>query len=134
MTEEVPAVGMMEEAAVGMPKEVVAPADVPEVAAPADVGSEEVVPKAVLAAVAPPAAGMVEDDSWYVSMQDFVHLEAEGEAGTPPDFSRVHIPCDEVQASGPRRDAARAEFVVAALATRGQVIILSIQNLLSYLT
>ena len=38
------------------------------------------------------AAPVVEDDSWYHRILEFVHLEAEGEAATPPDFTRVHIP------------------------------------------
>ena len=42
----------------------------------------------------------------------------------PSDFSWVHIPCDEVQVSGPRRDVSRIEFATATLASRGQVIIL----------
>ena len=43
------------------------------------------------------------------------------DAGAPPDFTQAHIPHDEVQASAPRRDVARADLAVAALAVRGQV-------------
>ena len=80
--------------------------------------SVEEVPEAVPTV----AAGMAEDDSWYVSIQDFVRWEAERDTSAPPDLTRAHIPHDEVQASAPRRDVTQAEFAVAALAARGQVI------------
>ena len=100
---------------------------IPSVEDSKELGSKEVVPEAWPATAAPPAAGRVEDDSWYMSIQDFVRREAEGEAGTPPHFTQAHIPRDKMQASGPRRDAARAELAVATLAAKGQVITLSIQ-------
>ena len=96
-------------------------------------GSEEVVLEVGPAAAAPPAAGMVEDYAWYVNILDFVRREAEGDAGAPPDFTRAHIPCDEVQALAPRGDAARAELAVATLAARGQVTTFPIQFQLLFL-
>ena len=152
-TEEVVALVDMPEAAYAVEtEEVVAPVGVPEVvpcaveteeasvgeteASSVSSGSEdsdssatlgedseesesEEVPKAVAAAT----AGMAEGDSWYMSIQDFIRREAESDIGAPPDFTRAHIPPDEVQASAPHRDAAQAEFAVAALAARGQVTI-----------
>ena len=69
-----------------------------------------------------PTVPVAEDDSWYQSIQDFIHQEAEGDTGAPPDFALAHIPRDEVQASGPRSDASRANFAVATLVAKGQVI------------
>ena len=46
-----------------------------------------------------------EDDGWWWNMVDFVRREAEGDARNPPDYWQEQIPRDEVQASGPRRDA-----------------------------
>ena len=40
----------------------------------------------------------------------------------PLDFSRAHIPRDEIQVSGLRRDTSRIEFATTALASRGQLI------------
>ena len=159
MTEEAPEIDEAEVVAPADVPEVVAPADVPEVVAcvveieatsasggsegsnssatlnddSEESGSEEVVLEAVPAAATPPVAGMVEDDSWYVSFQDFVRWEAEGDAGAPPDFTRAHIPHDEVQASAPCRDVAQAELAVAALAARGQVTTFLIQFQLLFL-
>ena len=53
-------------------------------------------------------------------MVDFIWREAEGVARDPLDYWREQIPRDEVQASGPRRDASRSEYATAALASRGQ--------------
>ena len=66
-----------------------------------------------------PTVPVVKDDSWYQNILGFVHQEAEGDVGAPLDFARAHIPRDEVHASGPRRDASRADFVAATLAARG---------------
>ena len=65
------------------------------------------------------ATPVVEDDAWYQNILDFIHQEAEGDVGAPPDFTQAYIPRDEVQVLGPCRDEARAELAVAALAATG---------------
>ena len=52
-------------------------------------------------------------------MVDFVRSEAEGVARDPLDYWQEQIPRDEVQASGPPRDASRLEYATATLASRG---------------
>ena len=79
---------------------------IPSVKDSEESGSEEIVPEAGPAAAAPPTAGMVEDDGWYMSIQDFVRREVEDDAGAPLDFMWAHISRDEVQVSALRRDAA----------------------------
>ena len=54
-------------------------------------------------------------------MVDFVRQEAEGGARDPPNYWWDQIPRDEVQASGPCRDASRLEYATATLASRGLV-------------
>ena len=66
-----------------------------------------------------PAVPVVEDDSWYQNILDFVHQEAEGDVNAPPNFARAHIPHNEVHASGPRRDASCADFAITTLMARG---------------
>ena len=61
----------------------------------------------------------------YRNILDFVQQETEGGDMDPLDVSWAHIPCDEVQVSGPRRDASRIEFATVALASREQVIMFS---------
>ena len=67
--------------------------------------SEEVILEA--GPTTPPVARFGKDDAWYQNILDFVQQEAEGGDMDTSDFSRAHIPHDEVPVSGPRRDASR---------------------------
>lgn len=41
-----------------------------------------------------PTVPVVEDDSWYQNILNFVHQDAKGDVGAPQDFAWVHIPHD----------------------------------------
>ena len=69
--------------------------------------------------VDPLVAQFGEGDGWYRNILDFVRQEEEGGAMDPLDFWRAQIPRDEVQVSGPHRDASWLEYATATLASRG---------------
>ena len=54
-----------------------------------------------------------EDDGWWRKMVDFVRQETEGDAGDPLDCWQDQTPQDEVQVSGPHRDASRSGHATA---------------------